>query len=91
MHSGVSAVAAMQFTVSDNAALAFARGFYTALAHGRGIDGAIRSGRISILGAPNTLEWVTPALHVPAATPPSCSRSPPQPRFHRRENDCGTT
>ena len=64
VQSGVSAVAAMQFTVSDGAAIAFARGFYTALAHGHGIDGAIRSGRISMLGTPNTLEWVTPVLYV---------------------------
>jgi CHAT domain len=64
VQSGVSAVAAMQFTVSDGAAIAFSRGFYTALAHGHGIDGAIRSGRISILGTPNTLEWVTPVLYV---------------------------
>jgi len=68
VHSGVSAVAAMQFTVSDGAALAFARGFYRALATGHGIDGAIRSGRISMLGTPNTLEWVTPVLHVRGAT-----------------------
>ena len=32
-HSGIRAVAAMQFSISDAAALAFARGFYTALAH----------------------------------------------------------
>ena len=64
VHSGISAVAAMQFTVSDPAAIAFARGFYTAIAHGRGVDDATRSGRISILGAPGTLEWVTPVLYV---------------------------
>jgi outer membrane protein assembly factor BamB len=61
---GVSAVAAMQFTISDVAAIAFARGFYTAIAHGRDVDEAARSGRISILGAPGSLEWVTPVLYV---------------------------
>src|SRR5205807_1227435 len=64
VHSGISAVAAMQFTVSDTAAIAFARGFYTALAKGRPIDEAVRSGRISILGIPGTLEWVTPVLYL---------------------------
>lgn len=64
VRSGISAVAAMQFTVSDAAAIAFSRGFYTAIAHGRGIDEATRSGRISILGAPHTLEWVTPVLYL---------------------------
>ena len=62
--SGISAVAAMQFAISDSAAIAFARGFYTAIAHGRSVDEAARSGRISILGAPRSLEWVTPVLYV---------------------------
>ena len=62
--SGISAVAAMQFTISDAAAIAFARGFYTAIAHGRSVDDAVRSGRIAILGAPHSLEWVTPVLYV---------------------------
>jgi tetratricopeptide (TPR) repeat protein len=62
--SGISAVAAMQFAISDTAAIAFARGFYTAIAHGRSIDEAARSGRISILGTPRSLEWVTPVLYV---------------------------
>ncbi len=64
VHSGISAVAAMQFTVSDPAAISFARGFYTAIAHGRSVDDAVGSGRIAILGRPNTLEWVTPVLYV---------------------------
>jgi hypothetical protein len=64
VRSGISAVAAMQFTVSDNAAVAFARGFYTAVARGRSVDEAARSGRISILGTPGSLEWVTPVLYV---------------------------
>jgi tetratricopeptide (TPR) repeat protein len=64
VRSGISAVAAMQFTISDDAAIAFARGFYTALARGRDVDEAVRSGRISILGAPRSLEWVTPVLYL---------------------------
>ncbi|MCX2931191.1 CHAT domain-containing protein [Mycobacterium sp. CVI_P3] len=64
VRSGISAVAAMQFTVSDAAAIAFATGFYTAIAHGHSVDDATRSGRVSILGAPGTLEWVTPVLYV---------------------------
>jgi CHAT domain len=65
VHSGIHAVAAMQFSISDEAAIRFARGFYTALAEGRGVDEATRSGRIAILGmAPGTLEWVTPVLYL---------------------------
>lgn len=64
-HSGIHAVAAMQFSISDGAAIAFARGFYTALAHGRDVDEAVRSGRIGILGTGRgTLEWVTPVLYL---------------------------
>src|SRR5262249_12567577 len=65
VHTGIHAVVAMQFSISDDAAIRFARGFYTALAEGRGIDEAARSGRIAILGmAPGTLEWVTPVLYL---------------------------
>jgi tetratricopeptide (TPR) repeat protein len=64
VRSGISAVAAMQFTVSDTAAIAFARGFYTAIAHGRSVDDASRSGRISMAGTRSSLEWVTPVLYV---------------------------
>ncbi|GAA2015035.1 CHAT domain-containing protein [Microbacterium ulmi] len=63
VRNGVDAVVAMQFSITDDAALAFARGFYGALAHGRTIDDATRSGRIAILGmGRDTLEWVTPVL-----------------------------
>ena len=85
-HSGIHAVAAMQFSISDSAAIAFARGFYTALAHGRGIDEAVRSGRIGILGiARGTLEWVTPVLYLRGEdtrlfdVAPLVERAPPPP------------
>lgn len=65
VHGGINAVAAMQFTVSDVGAVAFAHGFYAALANGRSIDEAARNGRISIRGrSGGTLEWVTPVLYV---------------------------
>jgi hypothetical protein len=64
VRSGVSAVSAMQFAISDTAATSFARGFYTAIAKGKSVDEAARSGRISILENPGSLEWVTPVLYV---------------------------
>ena len=65
VRGGVSAVAAMQYEISDPAAVAFARGFYTAIARGRGVDDAISSGRVAILGlSDRTLEWVTPVLYL---------------------------
>jgi tetratricopeptide (TPR) repeat protein len=63
VRGGISAVVAMQFTVSDAAAIAFSRGFYNAIAHNRDVDAAASSGRRSIMGQ-NTLEWVTPVLYI---------------------------
>ena len=65
VRSGINAVAAMQFEVTDAAAIAFARGFYTAIAQGRAVDDAMRSGRVAILGTNRTtFEWVTPVLYL---------------------------
>jgi sugar lactone lactonase YvrE len=65
VRGGVSAVAAMQYEISDPAAVAFARGFYAAIALGRGVDDAVSSGRVAILGlSDRTLEWVTPVLYL---------------------------
>ena len=65
VRGGVSAVTAMQFAISDDAAVAFAEGFYAALAHGLGVDEAVSSGRVSIIGlSGTTLEWVTPVLYL---------------------------
>jgi WD40 repeat protein len=65
VRGGISAVAAMQYEISDQAALKFARGFYGAIARGRGVDDAVSSGRVAILGlGDGTLEWVTPVLYL---------------------------
>jgi CHAT domain len=61
---GVSAVAAMQYSISNTAASAFTQGFYTAIGGGYGIDEATRSGRIAMLRARGTLEWVTPVMYL---------------------------
>jgi WD40 repeat protein len=65
VRGGVSAVTAMQYEISDDAAIAFARGFYAAIARGRGVDDAVSSGRVAIIGtSDHTLEWVTPVLYL---------------------------
>ena len=65
VRGGVSAVTAMQFEISDQAAIAFCRGFYTAIGWGRGVDDAVNSGRVAILGqGENSLEWITPTLYL---------------------------
>src|SRR5215471_9500531 len=87
VHSGISAAVAMQFVVTDRAALAFSRGFYRALARNHPVDESVRLGRIDIDGtSENTLEWVTPVLFLRTAetrlfaiTRPEGSDAPSQP------------
>jgi len=70
VRGGISAVVAMQYKISDAAAIAFARGFYTAIARGRGVDQAVTAGRVAILGtSQTTLEWVTPVLYLRGVQP----------------------
>ena len=65
VHSGISAAVAMQFAVTDPAALAFSRGFYQALAQSIAVDEAVRLGRIALGGtSEQTLEWVTPVIYL---------------------------
>jgi hypothetical protein len=87
VRGGVSAVTAMQFEISDEAAIAFCRGFYTALGRGRSIDEAVRSGRVAILGlGEGSLEWITPTLYLRGqethlfALSDSAAESPPATR-----------
>jgi CHAT domain len=65
---GISAVAAMQFSVSDAGAIKFARGLYSAIANGRGIGDAIGAGRVALREMRGSLEWVTPVLYVRGET-----------------------
>ena len=68
VHSGTTATVAMQFAVTDPAALAFSRGFYQAMARNIPVDEAVRLGRIAIDGtSEQTLEWVTPVLYLRTA------------------------
>jgi len=61
--AGLPAVVAMQFPISDGAALAFSRSFYQRLAAGDPVDAAVVEGRMAIhLADPDSLEWATPVL-----------------------------
>ena len=60
---GVPAVLAMQFEISDSAAVEFTRSFYEAVAAGEPVDIAVRDARLSVcLSRPNSLEWGIPVL-----------------------------
>lgn len=64
VRSANCAVVAMQYEITDTAAIAFSRSFYRALADGVPIDAAVASGRQAIrLTTPGSLEWATPVLY----------------------------
>jgi len=67
VRSGVPAVAAMQYGITDAAAIEFSRSFYEALADGQPVDAAVSEARLAInLSVNNSLEWGTPVLHLRA-------------------------
>ncbi len=62
---GIPAVLAMQYKISDKAAIEFSRSFYEAIADGLPVDAAAAEARkaISIAGR-NSLEWITPVVYM---------------------------
>ena len=62
----VPAVVAMQFDISDGAAVTFARDFYRSLAFGDPVDTAVTQARQAIFSR-NELEWGTPVLYMRAS------------------------
>ncbi len=59
---GIPAVVAMQFEITDAAAILFARSFYEVLADGEPVDRAVWVARNAIFGSNNDVEWGTPVL-----------------------------
>jgi hypothetical protein len=62
IRQGIPAVVAMQFEISDEAAITFAGEFYAALASGFPIDAAVAEARKAIYLRPNDVEWGTPVI-----------------------------
>jgi hypothetical protein len=63
LKAGIPAVLAMQFPITDAAALGFSRVFYRRLARGDTIDAAVTEGRLAIRRENRkSLEWGTPVL-----------------------------
>jgi CHAT domain len=64
---GIPAVVAMQFPITDRAALQFSRTFYDALLAGVPLDRAVGDARRAIrIALGETCEWATPVLHLHA-------------------------
>ena len=60
---GVPAVVAMQYEVTDRAAIEFSRDFYEALADGLPVDAAVTEARAAV-SMDSILEWGTPVLYM---------------------------
>lgn len=70
--AGFPAVIAMQFTISNPAALKFSRTFYTLLARGVVVEEAVMEARQAIYLASeetNPLDWAAPILYVSSSIP----------------------
>ena len=66
VQQGTPAVIAMQFEITDEAAITLAHEFYAALADGYPVDGALAEARKAIFGQENDIEWGTPVLYMRA-------------------------
>lgn len=63
--AGIPAVVAMQFPITDQAAIHFSRAFYRRLAVGDSVDEALTEGRRAVRASdPESMEWGTPVLFV---------------------------
>ena len=62
---GIPAVVAMQFEISDDAAIEFSRSLYEAIADGQPIDAAVADARKAVsFASPRSVEWGTPVLYM---------------------------
>ncbi len=62
---GIPAVLAMQYKISDSAAIEFSRTFYEALADGLPVDAAAAEARKAIsISVSDSIEWITPVVYM---------------------------
>jgi hypothetical protein len=64
MRQGIPAVIAMQFEISDPAALVFGLSFYQAIADGLPVDVAMLEARRAMFAEGHEVEWATPVLYL---------------------------
>ena len=67
MLQNLPAVVAMQFSITDRAAIAFAGEFYRGLTKGAALDAAMTDARFAIQEEANNREWGTPVLYMRAS------------------------
>jgi CHAT domain len=64
IQQAIPAVIAMQFEITDDAAITFAHEFYGAVADGYPVDAALAESRRAIFAQGNEFEWATPVLYM---------------------------
>jgi hypothetical protein len=64
VQQGIPSVVAMQFEITDQAAITFSRELYEAIALGYPIDAALAEARKAIFAQDNDVEWGTPVLYL---------------------------
>lgn len=64
VQQGIPAVIAMQFEITDEAAITISQEFYASLASGYPVDGALAEARKAVFAQGNELEWGTPVLYM---------------------------
>lgn len=66
VQQGIPAVIAMQFEITDQAAITLSHEFYNALADNYGVDAALAEARKALYATGNDIEWGTPVLYMRA-------------------------
>lgn len=66
VQQGVPAVIAMQFEITDEAAITLAHEFYAALTDGYPVEAALTEARRAVFAQDNDVEWGTPVLYLRA-------------------------
>jgi Tol biopolymer transport system component len=64
VQKGIPAVIAMQFEITDEAAIVLAREFYGAIADGYPVDASLAEARKAVFAQNNDIEWGTPVLYM---------------------------
>ncbi|HEX5936591.1 MAG TPA: CHAT domain-containing protein [Actinomycetota bacterium] len=64
VRGGVTAVIAMQFEISDDAAIILSSEFYSALADGYPVDAALAEARTAVYTRTSAVEWAVPVLYL---------------------------
>jgi hypothetical protein len=67
VRQGIPSVVAMQFEITDRAAIVFAHEFYRAVSDGYPVEAAVAEGRKALATVGPELEWGIPVLHLRAA------------------------